>query len=97
MSPGWGASPVFVQRVEPLKTGKGMLRLSFIQAVHPVAAHEREVVLRVMFRADRHLVGTLKEDDGAIRTAIISAPDYAGWRQSHHRILTRSPRRPRNA
>lgn len=27
--PGWGASPVFLQRVEPLKTGKGMLRLSF--------------------------------------------------------------------
>jgi len=91
LSPGWGASPVLVQRVEPLKTGKGMLRLSFIQAVHPVAAHEREVVLRVMFRADRHLVGTLKDDDGAIRTVILAAPDY-GWLETYCPLLLR--RRP---
>jgi len=91
VSPGWGASPVFVQCVEPLKTGKGMLRLSFIQAVHPVAAREREVVLRVLFRGDRHLVGTLKDDDGAIRTAILAAPDY-GWLETYCPLLMR--RRP---
>ena len=91
VSPGWGASPVFVQRVEPLKTGKGMLRLSFIQAIHPVTAHEREVVLRILFRADRHLVGTLKDDDGAIRTAILTGPNY-GWLETYCPPLLR--RRP---
>lgn len=91
VSPGWGASPVFVQHVEPLKTGKGMLRLSFIQAVHPIAACEREVVLRVLFRGDRHIVGTLKDNDGAIRTAILAAPDY-GWLETYCPVLQR--RRP---
>lgn len=91
VSPGWGASPVFVQRVEPLKTGKGMLRLSFIQVVHPIAACEREVVLRILFRADRHLVGTLKDDDDVIRTAILAAPDY-GWLETYCPFLLR--RRP---
>ena len=86
--PGWGASPVFVTRVEPLKTGKGMLRLSFIQAIHRVTAREREVVLRVLFRGDRHLVGTLKDDDGAIRTAILAAPDY-GWLETYCPLLLR--------
>jgi hypothetical protein len=91
VSPGWGASPVFVRGVEPLKTGKGMLRLSFIQAVHPIVAGEREVVLRVLFRGDRHLAGTLKDDGGEIRTAILSAPDY-GWLETYCPLLLR--RRP---
>lgn len=89
--PGWGASPVFATRVEPLKTGKGMLRLSFIQPIHRVTACERDVVLRVLFRGDRHLVGTLKDDEGAIRTAILAAPDY-GWLETYCPVLLR--RRP---
>lgn len=91
VSPGWGASPVFVRGVEPLKTGKGMLRLSFIQAVHPIVAGEREVVVRVLVRGDRHLAGTLKDDGGEIRTAILSAPDY-GWLETYCPLLLR--RRP---
>lgn len=91
VSPGWGASPVFVRGVEPLKTGKGMLRLSFIQAVHPIVAGEREVVVRVLFRGDRHLAGTLKDDGGEIRTAILSAPDH-GWLETYCPLLLR--RRP---
>jgi len=89
--PGWGASPVFVTRIEPLKTGKGMLRLSFIQPIHRVTACERDVVLRILFRGDRHLVGTLKDDEGAIRTAILAAPDYS-WLATYCPLLLR--RRP---
>ena len=90
-SPGFGASPIFVQHVEPLKTGKGLLRLSFIQAIHSGIARERQVVLRVQTRTDRHLVGTLKDDGGAIHTAILTAPDY-GWLETYCPLLLR--RRP---
>jgi hypothetical protein len=92
--PGWGASPVFVTCVVPLKTGQALLRLSFIQAVHPVAAREREVVLKVLFRSSQQLVGTLQDDDGAIRTAILVAPDY-GWLETYCPVLMR--RRPPSA
>jgi hypothetical protein len=68
-----------------------MLRLSFIQPIHRVTACERDVVLRILFRGDRHLVGTLKDDEGAIRTAILAAPDYS-WLATYCPLLLR--RRP---
>ncbi|MBR0651131.1 hypothetical protein GXW78_15775 [Roseomonas terrae] len=91
VSPGWGASPILLQHVEPLKTGKGLLRLHLVQPIHPIAARERVVVLRVLFRGDRHLTGTMKDDDGTIRTVIVAMPDY-GWLETYCPILMR--RRP---
>lgn len=82
VSPGWSASPVFIEQVEPLGTGRNLLRLGFIQAMHPVAAQRRAVVLRVQHRGARHLLGTIRDDDGAIRGAIIAEPDF-GWLESY--------------
>ena len=90
-SPGFGASPVFVEQVAPLKSGKGLLRLTFVQAIHPVAARKREVIIKVLSRTDDHLVGTVKNDDGTIRTAILAAPEY-GWLETYCPLLTK--RRP---
>jgi hypothetical protein len=91
ISPGFGAGPVFLTEIKPLKTGNAFLRLKFVQAIHPIASRERDVVLRVIFRGDRHLAGTFKDHDGEIRTAILSAPDYA-WLDTYCPILMR--RRP---
>lgn len=87
--PGWGASPVFLEAVEPLKSGQGLLRLRFVQAMHPVAATRRYVVLKVLLRAADHLVGTLKDRDGRIRTAVLAAPDH-GWLATHCPLLLRA-------
>jgi hypothetical protein len=87
--PGWGASPVFIETVEPLKSGQGLLRLRFIQAMHPVGAVRRDVVLKVLLRATDHLVGTLRDPDGRIRTAILALPEY-GWLATHCPLLLRA-------
>lgn len=79
--PGWGASPVLVERVEPLKSGKGILRIGFIHAMRPVAACRRSVDLRVIHRAASHLVGLHRGGDGVERTVILSVADY-GWIES---------------
>lgn len=89
--PGWSASPVFVEAVEPLKTGLNALRLFFIQTIHPVAARRRTVELRVVFRGQTHIVGTMKDEDGAIRTAVFTDPDF-GWLETYCPLLWR--RRP---
>jgi len=89
--PGWGASPVFITSVQPLGTGKGLLRLGFVHAVRPVAAARRSVDLRVVHRTPSHLVGTFAEADGQTRTAILAVADF-DWLASFCRPLLR--RRP---
>jgi hypothetical protein len=76
-NPGWGASPILLTEVKPLGTGRGDLRLDFIQAMHPVAASRRRVVLRVTHRAATHIAGTVRDADGTIRTAVVAVADFA--------------------
>ncbi|MBR0669788.1 hypothetical protein [Neoroseomonas soli] len=75
--PGWGASPVLLTEVQPLKSGRGDLRLGFIHAIRPVAARRRSVDLRVTHRGPSHIAGTLRDTDGTIRTGVISVADFA--------------------
>src|SRR3954469_20110863 len=76
--PGWGASPVYLIDAEPLKTGKGILRLSFIQALHPVCATKRSIDLRVGVHTPGAIAGSFAATDGTAGTATISAADI-GW------------------
>jgi hypothetical protein len=46
--------------VTPLKTGKGILRVGFVAALHPVAARRMLVGLRVVLRRADHLIGTAR-------------------------------------
>ncbi|GBR34392.1 hypothetical protein [Kozakia baliensis] len=80
--PGWGVGPIYVTDIEPMKTGKALLCLHFIQLLHPIAAQERIVVFRVTTRTTEYLMGTIKLEDGLIQTVIITAPDYA-WLQTY--------------
>lgn len=91
VTPGWSASPVFVESVQPLKTGVGALRVTFIEAIHPIAAQRRDVVLRVAYRGQSHIVGTLQDADGAIRTAVLTAPDFSWLATFCPLLLQRRP------
>lgn len=73
--PGWGPSPIFVVDVEPLKTGKNILRLEFVLSLHPKTAVRKLVSLRVIYRAPSHIVGTYM-DDGVLRTAFVSEINF---------------------
>lgn len=78
--PGWGAGPVLVERVQPMKTGKGLLTLTFLQPMRPVVGVRRTVILCVLHRATTHLVGSF-DDEGVARTAVVSVADPA-WLKS---------------
>src|SRR5690606_8141668 len=79
---------IFVEKVEPLKTGHQLLRLSFVQAIHPIAARKCEKILRVLVRTDRQLAGAIKDDDGTTRTAILAPPED-GWLEAYCPLLWR--------
>jgi hypothetical protein len=61
--------------VTPLKSGKGVLRLSFIAALYPAASRRRTVDLRVAIRRPDHLVGTFLDADRQVRTAVVREVD----------------------
>jgi hypothetical protein len=66
-------SPIFMKKAEPLKTGKGWLRLQFINAGYAAGVQDFSLALRVLDRRESFLVGRL--EDGA-RNAIISVIDF---------------------
>jgi hypothetical protein len=79
---GFDASPVFVEEVVPLKTGKRLLKLKFVQAIHPIASSRREVTLQVLFRTEDRLVGELKYLEGMSRTIVLTVVDV-DWLHQH--------------
>ena len=85
---GFGASPVFVEKVVPLKTGNGLLKLEFVQAIHPIASSRREVTLQVLFRTEHRLVGDLKSLEGMSRTIVLTAVDV-DWLHQHCAVFIR--------
>lgn len=73
---GWGASPVLLTAVQPLKGGRGDLRLDFVQPLWPGGATRRSVILRVTHRGAGHLSGTLRDTAGEIRTGVMAVADF---------------------
>ena len=86
---GWAASPVFVKRIEPLKSGLGKLALVFLQPCYPGGGRERELTLKVLSRGAAHI--TVAFDDSSGRTACLAELD-PGWMTSYCQELAR--RRP---
>lgn len=76
------ASPVFVTEVEPLKTGKGILRLKLIPLLYPTGPSEIQIDLRVIHRREGYLVGVAKELAGAEHTLILEAISFE-WLKQH--------------
>lgn len=82
---GWSsmaASPVFVTEVEPLKTGKGILRLKLIPLLYPTGPSEIQIDLRVIHHREGYLVGVAKELAGAEHTVILEQVSF-GWLEQH--------------
>ena len=77
------ASPIYVKRVVPLKTGKGLLQLAFLNAAYAEGVQDFELTIRILKRAPSYLLASL--DSGAQdspRSAIIGSMSFA-WLQSH--------------
>lgn len=70
-------SPIHVKRVQPLKTGKGLLEIRFFNALCAEGVQDCEMRLKVLQRASNFLVaGVLGGDDE--RAAVISHVEF-GW------------------
>lgn len=69
---GWGASPVFVTSINPLKTGESLLRIEFIHAMRPVQAKRRSVELHILHRFSDHMIGRFVDEDRAARSVILA-------------------------
>jgi hypothetical protein len=92
--PGWGASPIHLIDVRPAPIGRGILQLSFIQALHPVSATRRSVDFRVVAKTASCLAGSFAAADGSTGTAMISVADI-GWIQGYcPRLWWQRPPKP---
>lgn len=85
-APEWNTSPILMTEVTPLKSGKGVLRLQFVQAMHPGGAASRTVDLRVLHRAETHLIGTFQDEHGVSKSAVLSIADI-DWIKGNCPIL----------
>ncbi len=88
-NPGWGASPVFVTSITPLKTGKSILRIEFIHAMRPVVAKRRSVDLHILHRFSDHVIGRFVDDDGAARSVILAGVSHDWLRTECPTLLGR--------
>ena len=72
-------SPIYVNAVEPRKTGKSILRLDFLNVLYAQGVQDFRIDIRVLKRAKDFLVGELidvpGEDTG--RVAIISHIEFS--------------------
>lgn len=93
MLPGYGSglegyfSPIYVQRVQPPKSGKQQLRLVFLNARYAQGVQNFTVKLRVLARRQNHLLASLIEAEDA-RDVVISHITQT-WLEHHMADLLR--------
>lgn len=87
----WDCTPVLMTAVQPLKTGKGVLRIGFAAALHPMRSDRRTVDLRVTIHGVDHLAGTFIGGDGQHRTGILELIDLAWIENRCGRFWSRFP------
>jgi hypothetical protein len=74
-------SPIYVNAIEPLKTGHGILRLTFFHANYPEGVQNKEYVLRVLHRGTFHLAAVKTENED--QPLVIIFPLESDWIQTH--------------
>ncbi len=89
-------SPIFVSCVEPLKTGKGLLRLGFYNAAYASGVRDFSVPLRVLKRTPTYMIAEIV--DQTDRCAVISimsfdwlARQFPEWLAAHPREQMEEP------
>jgi hypothetical protein len=98
MLPGYTAgydpyfSPIRVLRAEGLKTGRGIFRLDFWNALYAEGVQEFQVDLNVQTRHAAYLVADLREPGGGVveRSAVISTMSIT-WLQRFCPLLVHGP------
>jgi hypothetical protein len=97
MFPGYGGeflpyrSPIFLRSVERLKTGAGVLRLTFVNVGYTDGVQEFDLRVQVVGRTDTFLIGQLVYDDpGLNRWAVIGEISFrwieeTGWARAVQR------------
>jgi hypothetical protein len=86
----WPSTPIFMTDVSPLKTGKGILRLSFVAALHPISPQKSGVDLRIIHHRPDHLVGTFLDEAGE-HTMAVSIPTFEWFEFRCHDFSSRFP------
>jgi hypothetical protein len=84
-------TPALITGVTPLKSGKGILRISFIAVLNPVAPSRRTVDLRVIIHGPHHLVGSFVDEAGTPRTVALMPLDLAWIENRCGRLWARFP------
>jgi hypothetical protein len=81
-------SPIYVQRITPMRTGRDTLKLEFINAMYAAGVQEFELQLLVLKRTGTYLIAEIEDSDD--RTAIIGRMGFEwlknvlpGWMQVH--------------
>lgn len=72
-----GASPIFLKEVRPLKTGKSLLHLDFLQPIHPRSGIRRQFTLQILERGFNRITGVV--DDHPRRQSCILSPLDEPW------------------
>ncbi len=100
MLPGYGTegcvpycSPIRMHSVQPLKTGRGVVQLSFLNALYAEGVQSFTVDLRVFKRAKNYLVGEILCGSGGThdRCAVISDIEFEWIRRFCPGMWQRSP------
>lgn len=67
-------SPMWVEKVMPLKTGAGMLRLHFFHAKYAEGVQGKGYDLQIVHRFEGHLVALRKHSDGGVHATVLLDP-----------------------
>jgi hypothetical protein len=71
-------SPIYVTRVTPLKTGKGILEMDFFNACYAEGVQQfRGTRIKLLLRGENYLIGHLLDYDTEVRSALISHIEFA--------------------
>jgi hypothetical protein len=86
-------SPIFLKAVEPLKTGRGLLKIDFFHANYPEGVQDKEYVLRVLHRGPSHFAAMKMEDEQ--QPLVVIFPIESDWTKTHfpHFDSTKYPMR----
>ena len=87
-------SPVWIENVNPLPSGKGVLELTFFHANYPEGVQGKIYQVRVLQRMPAYLVGARQELDGSTRGTLIFeviTPEWMALHFSNNPISTARP------
>lgn len=88
-------SPIRINRVTPMKTGKGILNISFFNALYAEGVQELQIDLRILKHEENYMIADLIYDHATSsdRAALISRIEFDWMRQFCPKIWsTRPPR-----